>query len=560
MEAEQYILMRDELSKEITRGMKKHHVMGMSIALQDSGEIVWAEGFGYADKKQKRKATAQTLYKAGSISKVFTATAVMQLTEQGLVDIDSPIQTYIPELKPIYHVHVTVDTPITLRQIMTHRSGLSGDQIAGMFTEHPKRFDTVIDYINSVHAPYAPGTVAAYSNIATDLQGVVVERISGERFEDFIEKHILAPLNMNESTFDDEKVNQILMSRGYKRYRENKEYPIRNLPAGNLHTNVIELSNFAKMILANGNYLLRPETTLEMLSEQENKNGLYDMGMKFGLNWALGKAKLDYLGKVVWHDGGTINFMSKLLILPDQGLSVAVLSNTAMSLPFVEEIAERIAVKAAEVKSGVKPPRQPEPAVESPFTEELVKQMPGTYATMVGPIKIYADGSTLKARVLFFKALLRHHVDGWLTARLRLFGFIPLPLKLVKRIRVKMLIKDTKELLIAEYDGDPMLAGIKVTPAPIPTVWKSYVGKYTLDLPEGDFSWFKSVQLDIKEGFLMAFVKIENQGGGALILKPISDEMAVIEGIGRGMQETIYVSQRNGKPVLNYGGYCLVKN
>ena len=557
MITEEYTSVRDNLIKEITRGMKNHKVTGLSVALQDGGEIVWAEGLGYSDKEQKISATPETLYKAGSISKVFTATATMQLVEQGLVDINAPIQTYIPELKPKYHF--AVDKAITLRQIMTHRSGLSGDLIAGMFNEHPKRFDTVIDYINSVHAPYAPGTISAYSNIATDLQGVVIERVSGEKFEHYIKKNILTPLNMHESTFDDAQVNQTLMSRAYKRNKENKEYPLRDLPAGNLYTNVIELSRFANMVIENGAPVLKPESLSEMLSEQEADNELYDMGMKFGLNWVLDRPKLDHLGKVAWHNGGTLNFMSVMIILPEHDLSVVVLSNTAMSLPFIEEIADKILLKAAELKSGILAPKEPEPVAKTPCPAGLLKNMPGTYATELGPVKVYTKGNKLEARVLFFKALLRHHSDGWLSPKLRLFGIIPMPANLSQGIRIKIGDLDDKELLIAEYQNRSIPAGVKVSPAPIPEAWRDCIGTYKLELPDGDFTWFKEVKLDIKENFLIAFVKIKGQGGGSFILKPISEDMALIEGIGRGMQETIYITRENDKLVINYGGYRLVK-
>ena len=554
---EQYKSLRDDLIKEITRGMKKHKVTGMSVALQDGGEIVWAEGFGYANKKRNIIASPETLYKAGSISKVFTATATMQLAEQGLIDIDAPIQTYIPELKPKYHFKV--DTPITLRRIMTHRSGLSCDLIAGMFNDHPKRFNTVIDHINSVHAPYSPGTISAYSNIATDLQGVVIERVTGQRFEDYIEKYIFTPLNMYESTFDDTQVDQALMSKGYKRKKENKEHPIRSLPAGNLYTNVLELSQFANMVLENGGLILKPETLNEMLSEQADEDELYDMGMKFGLNWVIDRPRLDHLGKVAWHNGGTINFMSVMIILPEHELSVVVLSNTAQSSPFVEDIADRILSKAAEFKSGMKAPEETGPPAIKPCPTDLINNMPGTYATGFGPVKIYAKNNSLEAKVLFFKALLRYHSDGWMTPHLRLFGFVPMPKKLSQGIRVKPGIMNNKELLIAEYQNRSIPAGVKVNPTAIPQSWKDHVGKYILELPEGDFTWFKEVKLDIKENFLIAFIKIENQGSGSFILKPISDEMAVVEGIGRGMQETLYAALENGAPVLNYGGYRLVK-
>src|SRR5450631_3411426 len=113
-----YTYTREYISWLAHREMSKHDVTGLSIALVDDQQVVWATGFGFADKAGKVPATAETIYRAGSISKLFTATAVMQLAEQGLLDIDKPLQSYLPEFS--IKSRFSDADPITLRSIMTH--------------------------------------------------------------------------------------------------------------------------------------------------------------------------------------------------------------------------------------------------------------------------------------------------------------------------------------------------------------------------------------------------------------------------------------------------------
>ena len=555
--SDRYSDLKKELSAWIKKRMKKHKVTGMSVALMDDGEIAWAQGFGYADKRNKRPADAGTLYKVGSISKVFTATAIMQLVEQGKVDLDVPIQTYIPELNPKYHFEV--NKPVTLRHIMCHRSGLSGDKLAGMFTRKPERFDSVIEYLNSVYSPYAPGTVSAYSNLATDLQAITIERISGERFEDYVEKHILKPLSMNTSTFDDERVDTKLLSKAYKRNKESYEPALRDIPAGNLYSSVLELNRFANMVVKNGGTILEPKTLEQMLIPQVSDGETHDMGLNFGLNWIIERPTLKYLGKVASHSGGTINFMSNFVILLEQGLSVAILSNSAASMGFVNELTDKILIEAARIKSGITKP-EPEPqSAETPFPEYLQQQLPGYYATLAGAVKFNASENSVKAKLMGLTVNLKHHEDGWMSLHPKLLGFIPLSIKAVKNIRIKIDHANQRPVLTAKYQDSILPAGIKAESYSIPEAWRSYLGRYTVDQPKGDHKWLNHLKLTEKDGFLFVSAKIDSQGTIKYIIRPLSDDMAVIEGLGRGMQETITVDHSEHTPIVSYSGYCFRK-
>ena len=113
----------------IDEAMKAHQIPAVSIALVEGGQIVWAKGFGFADPKAKSPATAETIYRVGSVSKLFTDLAVMQLVEQAKLDLDAPITTYLTDFAP----RNLFNRPITLRQLMAHRSGLCRESPVGSY-------------------------------------------------------------------------------------------------------------------------------------------------------------------------------------------------------------------------------------------------------------------------------------------------------------------------------------------------------------------------------------------------------------------------------------------
>ena len=554
---EKYEELRNSITPWILSGIRKHKITGLSIALAEEGDIVWAEGFGFADKANNRPADTQTLYKAGSISKLFTATAIMQLVEQGRLDLDAPIQEYLPDFQPKYHFQV--DSPITLRHIMSHRSGISSDMFAGMFATKTGRFDTEMDYLNATHMPYPPGMISSYSNLAVDLLGVVIERQTGQTFEDYVKTNILIPLGMDSSTFSDSQVDPSRMSKPYRRNKPQPPYAIRNIPAGNLHTSVLELSRFGNMVFNQGKPLLKPESLNQMLQPQTFPNSLYKDELQFGLNWILERPKLKHLGKVAWHNGGTINFMSMFIVLPEQGLSLVVLCNSFMSMPFLEELTDKLLIEAAQLKNGIEPPTrtiaQPR---ETAFPEDILLQTPGYYATVAGATKLYRSGDRIAAKLAGLTLKTRYYDNGRMSLHPRLFGFIPLPSGPLKQLQIKPERLGEKDLLFAYYESIELIAGTKVKPYAIPDTWHQYLGTYSVQAPPGDYPWVEHATLTERDGYIFLITK-GNMPSAVGILRPIADDMAIIEGIGRGAQETIYAKTEGGKISLHYGGYTMQK-
>jgi hypothetical protein len=166
------------ISVFIQQEMEKHHVQGLSMAMVDDQQIIWAQGFGYADVAQKVPAAPETVSPAGSIAKLFTMIAALQLAEQGKIGLDQPLQIYLPQFS--IKTRFPDGDPITPRNIMTHHSGLPSDRLKGIMSRHPIPFTDVMREIKDEYVAYPPNFIFSYSNLSMRWLGAMVEKVSGQ--------------------------------------------------------------------------------------------------------------------------------------------------------------------------------------------------------------------------------------------------------------------------------------------------------------------------------------------------------------------------------------------
>ena len=310
--------------------LRQADIAGAVIAVVKDGEILLQKGYGYADVVKRTPIDPErSIVRVGSISKLFTWTAVMQLAEQGKLDLDRDINGYLDfEIPPAF------DKAITLRQLMTHTAG---------FEERNKQYRTagaadgspLSVYLNAVPVPeriYAPGEVPAYSGYGTMLAGYIVERASGEPFMDYIERHILTPLDMQRSTFRRQLPEHMRtdMATNYGRasgepwppYDEQPE----GAPNGDLTSTAADMSRFMLAHLQQGQYgehaLLKAATAQLMHS--------YEFVPLPGAQpIALGFFRADYNGhRVIGHPGDKSGFHADLQLLPDAGVGYFIAVNS----------------------------------------------------------------------------------------------------------------------------------------------------------------------------------------------------------------------------------------
>jgi CubicO group peptidase (beta-lactamase class C family) len=308
--------------------IEKADIAGAVIAVVKDGKVIFEKGYGYSDVEKKTLVSPQdTLFRPGSISKLFTWTAVMQQVEQGKLDLDRDVNEYLD-----FKIPQTFGKPTTLRNIMTHRSGLE-ETIKDLFVSSEKDLTPMARYLPS-HLPaqiFPPGTIPAYSNYATTVAAYIVQRISGEPFDDYVDNHFFKPLNMTRATFRQPLPESLkpFMSNGYA-LGSGKPKPFEYVevaPAGSLSASAESMSHWMIMHLQNGRYgdvqILKPETAVQMHARQE--------GWPAGMNaMALGFYEQNMNGhRVIAHGGDTEAFHSNLLLILDANTGLFVSYNSA---------------------------------------------------------------------------------------------------------------------------------------------------------------------------------------------------------------------------------------
>lgn len=253
----------------------------MSIALVDDQTVVWSQGFGYADQARQVKAAPETLYRAGSISKLFTATAAMKLVEQGRFDLDRPVQSYVPKCS--IRTRFPDTGPITPRLLMTHHSGLPGEYLKG--AQSDDSFSDTVENFHDEYVAYPPNLLLTYSNLGVTLLGHAIENACGKPFRDCLESELLQPLDMRQSAFSSSVSFSPLMSKGYEKGQEFAQPLHRDIPAGGLNSTVLDLSHFIQMVFASGqagNRAIVSAAHLSQMLRPQNTNVPLDFDTRIG--------------------------------------------------------------------------------------------------------------------------------------------------------------------------------------------------------------------------------------------------------------------------------------
>jgi CubicO group peptidase (beta-lactamase class C family) len=308
--------------------MERDDIAGLVIVVVADGKILFSKGYGYADREEKIPVSVEeTLFRPGSISKLFTWTAVMQLVEQGKLDLDIDVNEYLD-----FKIPSTFTEPITLRNIMTHTPGFE-ETVKELFVARPEDFLPLGQYL-STHMPsriFQPGTTPAYSNYATALAGYIVQRVSGEKFEDYITAHIFQPLGMAHSTFIQPlPVNlEPFMSEGYRlgSGQPQKFELVPASPAGGLSISGADIARFMIAHLQegeyNGNHILMPETIRLMHSRQSGTSPEMN-GMCLGFYEESLNGE-----RIIGHGGDTLWFHSDLHLVLNKNLGFFISINSA---------------------------------------------------------------------------------------------------------------------------------------------------------------------------------------------------------------------------------------
>ena len=325
------------LDELIGRQLAERHIAGAAVSVIKDGELFFAKGYGYADLENKIPVDPeQTIFKIGSVTKLFTWTAMMQLVEQGKLDLDTDINTYLD-----FRIPDTYPEPITLKHLMTHTSGFE-DRLLGSVVSDPNDLmpvrEWLISYMPARVRP--PGDVSGYANFNAVLAGYIVARVSGQPYDQYIQEHILDPLGMAHSTAQSPIPTNLRGHASVGYTYEDDAFQVTpdyigqpaGLPSGAVQASVTDMARFMIAHLENGRYsdANTPEARiLEESTAQQMHSTLYTPDPRL-LGMAYGFADMSDNGqRTLGHQGYFPTMHSQLLLLPDQNLGVFVAYNSA---------------------------------------------------------------------------------------------------------------------------------------------------------------------------------------------------------------------------------------
>ena len=366
---------------EVWKAIQSGQAGSATVAIMDNGRIVYAEGFGMADRANSIPVDRHTVFNIGSISKTYCATAIMLLVDEGKVDLDKPVTTYIPEFTMADERY----QDITVRMLLNHSSGLPGGSYANSFgyQYHNEFLAETLTTLSRSHLKHRPGERSVYCNDGFTLAEIIVERVSGKKYSQFLAERIFAPLSLQYtglSVSQRSDADQHVTARYYdSKARMEPLEALSFLGSGGLSATAEDLCRFADTFSQAGKQILSDASRKEMWKNQPPDfwGRLRNPMISFGLGWDFTelpdyKAQgLTLLGK----SGGTHQYASMLYLLPEHRIAVAVIG-TGPTAPS-QEIALHILNAYAREKGLLK--REPQ-KVNIPVTAQPLPAVLAEYA------------------------------------------------------------------------------------------------------------------------------------------------------------------------------------
>jgi CubicO group peptidase (beta-lactamase class C family) len=323
----------DSVGDYVRSEMQKQRIPGLSLLVSKGGQIVRAEGFGLANVELQVPVKPETVFQSGSMGKQFTATAVMMLVEEGKVALDDPLTKYFPDAPAAWK-------EVTVRELLSHTAG---------FTDYPEKFDyrkdwtedEMVKVVEGIPLAYPPGTKWEYSNVGYLTLGILIHRVTGEFYGDFLQQRIFQPLGMRTTRIISEADIVPNRAAGYQLVKgelKNQDWvaPMVNTTAdGSLYFSVLDLAKWDAALY--GEKLLKRSSLDLMWTPARLKDGSANKD-GYGFGWFIENRGGH---RVVSHDGAWQGFQTTIARYVDDRLTVVVLTNLADGKPW--EIAEHVA-------------------------------------------------------------------------------------------------------------------------------------------------------------------------------------------------------------------------
>lgn len=375
----------------IRQVMEEKHVPSVSVAVAKDGKIIWEEAFGWADRERMYRATPETMYSLASISKPFTATALMRLVEQGKIDLDKPANDYLGASKLTGHAGDA--SAATVRRVLNHTAGLPYHYhfFYNNEPQGPPSIDESIAHYGVIVTP--PGEAWEYSNLGYGIIDYIIASVSGRAFDDYMRTEVFLPLGLTHTSVD---IGPGLESYAAQRYdfqqRPIPFYTFDHRGGSAIYASAHDLIRFAMFHLKDhlpDQQIILKDSTLDQMHQTATPPVPRQPGLGYGIGW-LTKAD-DHGYRAVFHTGGMPGVSTSLTLYPTEDLAVVVLTNSYAGITpkMVRSIVGCVLPKYAEalIKDKDKDETPPKPAPYQP-RPELLGEWAGEVRTWESKIPI----------------------------------------------------------------------------------------------------------------------------------------------------------------------------
>ncbi len=536
--------------------------VGASYSVFTGDSLIFSGNYGYSNLKNEEETSLITPFLIGSVTKVFTAVAILQLAENELIDLDAPLTDYLPGFG--IRQRFEDSGPITVRSLLTHQAGIPSDRFLNKFCQTPPPFTEVIDYLNNQYTCFPVERITAYSNLGYAVLGVVIEQVSGKTYTSYILDSIFTPLGMEMSGFYEDGTIDASYSMGYDRSgKEFREMPLFDLPAGGIYSTIHDMTLFGQSFLGKEPALLRQESLHQMFSLQ-NAGMALDLDDRTAICFTF-RNKAFELGRVYEHGGSTLFHRAQLYIAPDAGLGAVMLSNspegTANAWKLNEELMVRYIKQFPGEIADIPNPHQPVhfTSVESKQLENFT----GTYA-MPGMLCRFDWKDNLLYPTIQGNSfyLVPEDEHAFVPAK-KIFGRMARSREMWFFLEE---IEGEKIFIQAMNWGDLVIIGRRLEPRPVPPLWKERLGLYAVaNHSPGELPMIHDLELLEKEEHLVLQYRYHEAFGNdspvEMVLEYVSDSVAFIAGWGRGGGEGVFFRESSDQtgPVLEYMGLEAVR-
>jgi CubicO group peptidase (beta-lactamase class C family) len=337
-----------EIDSLISADLARRPVGSVTAGVISGKELIWVKSYGNADMEKKIPADADTVYRIGSITKMFTAVMLEQLVEAGKVHLSDPVEKYFPEIKAVQGRFADAP-PITLIQLATHTSGLGREPdnletyVTGAVANWEK---TLIAALPHLHYQFEPGTRFFYSNMGYAILGAALSRAAGESYTEYVPNHIFQPLGMTHSALERNAQMLTHLSTGYQvmgpgggvdseaPQREHETGRGYKVPNGAIYTTVGDLARFASLLMGQGPESVLKNTSLQRFQMQSIVPADIGLTSGYGIGFQVDRRD-NYVA--FGHGGAVAGYMSMLLMNRPKGIGVIVLSNGAANPSSIAE-------------------------------------------------------------------------------------------------------------------------------------------------------------------------------------------------------------------------------